>query len=69
MSPDRDRFVQLAQIAESVGGATALLQRNDHRHVPIAIRNRLTHVRQDLSLIFSELTRELRMAEAEEARR
>jgi hypothetical protein len=63
MSLDRDRFIQLAQIAESVGGATALLQRNDHRYVPIAIRNRLTRVREDLSLIFSELTRELRATE------
>lgn len=63
---DRDRFIHLAQDAECIGGATALLQRSDHRYVPQAIRDRLTRVRQELSLIFSELTRELRLTEPED---
>lgn len=56
---DRDRLIQMAQTIEDVGGATALLQRCDHRYVPHVAREQLTNVRQKLSLLFGELTREL----------
>jgi hypothetical protein len=57
---DRDRLIQLVQTTEDVGGATALLARSDSRYVPRDVRERITRVRQELSLIFGEMMRELR---------
>jgi hypothetical protein len=53
----RLRLIQLVQTAECAAGAVALLGRNDHRYVPEDIRKRLIYVRQQLSIIHSDLTK------------
>ena len=48
-------LTEIVQTAESVGCAITLLGRNDHRHVPADIRDRLVKVRSALSVIHSEI--------------
>lgn len=62
---ERDRLIQMAQTIEDVGGAIALLARSDSRYVSSTIRARLTKVRQDLSVLFSDMLRDLRAIEGD----
>ena len=62
---ERDRLIQLAQTIEDIGGATALLARTDSRYVPQAFRARITQMRQDLSVLFGDMLRELRAIEGD----